>query len=632
MKYIYQCFLIIFFLFLINYKISINYIKLDNQLFNYENDTDFSKYKTDIKTIALYSPFNQNYIKNPLYINTQKKLVSDELINNLTFFKIENENNYKKKVEFAKRHGIYGFAIYLYWFSGKLYFKNFLNMLIINQFFNFHFLFIWKNENLIINSSNSNIRKEIIIKQEYKDEDPELFIKDICSFLIQPLYIKINNKPILGIFNPKEIPQLNKTIKIWRQKSFEYGIGKIYILININKKNISNIKNENYFDSLFYCYTLEESDELMKIKNQNYYLYSYLTHKNKKFKKIRIPIYRCSNLEFCNYYNKNSLSLYNYSPEHFYVLNKKLIGWTQAHHRKNYRFYFINSLNNCNEGNYLDPDIRYGYSSINSLSKAIFNLSYINQQNSSDLYKHNKIAIQVHVFYEDLIKEIIRKLNNIRFKFSLFISTDSNYKKDFIEKYINHLNNKSINIINYELIVIKNKGRDVLPFIIQLKNNFKKFKYICHIHTKKSLHSNIGDEWRRYLLFNLLGNNEIISEILTDFENNNKLGLIFPEIYYKIMMFFNTGISKSNLNKMNYIIKKIFPKVKIIDKFSEFPAGNMFWARISAIYQIFIINIEKKFPNELGQLDFTLMHAVERIWPYLTKLNGYYYKHIFKYY
>ena len=56
----------------------------------------------------------------------------------------------------------------------------------------------------------------------------------------------------------------------------------------------------------------------------------------------------------------------------------------------------------------------------------------------------------------------------------------------------------------------------------------------------------------------------------------------------------------------------------------------MFWARIDAIHQIFKIKFTNKFPEELGQLNKTIMHAIERIWLYLVKLNGYYYKVIFK--
>ena len=56
----------------------------------------------------------------------------------------------------------------------------------------------------------------------------------------------------------------------------------------------------------------------------------------------------------------------------------------------------------------------------------------------------------------------------------------------------------------------------------------------------------------------------------------------------------------------------------------------MFWAKVSAIHQIFRIRFKKKFPKELNQTNETIMHGIERIWLYLVKLNGYYYKTIFK--
>jgi rhamnosyltransferase len=73
----------------------------------------------------------------------------------------------------------------------------------------------------------------------------------------------------------------------------------------------------------------------------------------------------------------------------------------------------------------------------------------------------------------------------------------------------------------------------------------------------------------------------------------------------------------------------MFKKYKIGKKLI-FPAGDMFWARTEAIYQIFEIKFINKFPKELGQLNKTFMHAIERLWLYIIKLNGYYYKTIFK--
>ena len=176
---------------------------------------------------------------------------------------------------------------------------------------------------------------------------------------------------------------------------------------------------------------------------------------------------------------------------------------------------------------------------------------------------------------------------------------------------------------------MENKGRDVLPLLTQLRNKIKQYKYLCHIHSKKSKTSPlIGIQWRNYLFNNLLGNIRIVSEILSDFENNDKLGFIFPETFYEIIGL-SFRLTKKTKKYMNYIIKKLFFNYKIGSKL-EFPAGNMFWARFMAIYQIFEFNFNNKFDKENDQTNDTIMHGIERIWLYLVKLNGFYYKKIFK--
>ena len=86
---------------------------------------------------------------------------------------------------------------------------------------------------------------------------------------------------------------------------------------------------------------------------------------------------------------------------------------------------------------------------------------------------------------------------------------------------------------------------------------------------------------------------------------------------------------KPNKKLINNILNKIFHKCIIGEKII-FPVGNMFWAKLKAIYQIF--NIRLKYPDELNQTNATIMHALERIWLYLVKLNGYEYKMIFNHY
>ena len=57
----------------------------------------------------------------------------------------------------------------------------------------------------------------------------------------------------------------------------------------------------------------------------------------------------------------------------------------------------------------------------------------------------------------------------------------------------------------------------------------------------------------------------------------------------------------------------------------------MFWARTKAIYQVFDDKIIYNCPKENGQFDGTMLHAIERLWLYLTKINGFFYKSYLNY-
>ena len=662
----FKFFLFIFFIYNIISPEDIIIIDNDNQLSEFENNINYSFFKSDVKPIALYLPlFYENNKKN-LSINGQiigwtniKKCKSlfkghhqpripGDNINYLDYYNSFNITVIKKQVELAKMHGIYGFAIYYYWFCGKKVLEKPLDLYSSNKEINFPFLLIWVNNNL--NNKLEREKEDIFCKPTDIEVYSQLFIKDIEKYLIDYRYIKINNKPLLGIYEAYDLSNLNQTIKKFREKSKEYGIGEIFILVCLNNSETNKILNSQLFDGAF---DLPPHHSLgnFKTRFKNTFIYSELIYKNIKYNysnSKNFSFFRCSMLQWDNCPSKKNFEIYDYySPEQFYfigilsfisiyilifffmsylILNKIIIDWTKKHYDKENRFFFINSWNNWYEGCYLEPDQKYGYASINSLSKAIFNLDYIELNNFNSINNNSKIAIQAHLFYEDLIFDIINITNNIPVKFDLFISVCSKYVKEIVEQYI--IKNSKANFI--EIKIFSNKGRDVLPFIIQMKNVFQKYKYICHIHSKKSLFSNFGDEWRNYLYFNLLGNKKIISEIVTEFEKYNKLGLIFAEPFYKILTNLGKTIIDPNIKYMNYIIKNISPKYRVSQNYFDFPEGNMFWAKIESIYQIFEINIKKRVSKENGMLDLTIIHGIERIWIYLAKINGFFYKKIFK--
>ena len=177
-----------------------------------------------------------------------------------------------------------------------------------------------------------------------------------------------------------------------------------------------------------------------------------------------------------------------------------------------------------------------------------------------NLEKEVLVLVQAHIYYTDLLEEIISKVNNIPVPFDLYITTNTQEKKEFIENYLK-LNNKAN---KYEILITPNKGRDVIPCLIQLKDIIMKYKYFCHIHTKKHGETDeLGNHWKKYLYENLLGNKTIIQQILSDFENHEKLGLMFPEHFY-VQIKYAYGYNPSNWKFINYLFDILFPDLKCL--------------------------------------------------------------------
>ena len=554
-------------------------IKIDNlnSEVKYEDDFDFSQYKTKYKFLAIF--YTQNYInKNENEKNLEFLISPEETgeINNC-------RKLIKKQVELAKNHGIFGFGIVYNLIKENKFNERIINLFLKDNMNNFPFFIIFNNSYELLNGNNFFY----------------FTVEKIKKYIFSENYIKIKEKPILGIFNTSLSSQIRNYIGNDKQgKPNNYSI---YILsIPYGNKTLEYLKeNNSFFD--FKSETVESINNI-KLK----YFYNLYDEYDKYIKTKRI---------------KNFFTVNGSHPEKFYLILKKYLNLTKS----DKDIFIINAWNDYQNNLILSPQKEFGFLYLNSLSKAIFNLEGCAEMNLKQLENISKIAIQIHLFYLNLMEDIINKTNNIPVKFDLYITIihPQNYKQ--LESYI-----KQFSKANYfEILIVKNKGRDVLPFLTQIKTKYRSYKYLCHIHTKNSKHSpELGNLWRNYLYNNLLGNIKIISEILFDFEKNKKLGFIFPEAYYKIVKFCFLLPNKTK-KWMEFLAYKLFPNCKL-DSFFDFPAGNMFWSKTAAIYQIFTYDLKGYFPKERKQLEKTIMHGIERIWLYLVKFNHFEYKIIFK--
>lgn len=227
-----------------------------------------------------------------------------------------------------------------------------------------------------------------------------------------------------------------------------------------------------------------------------------------------------------------------------------------------------------------------------------------------------RIAVHAHIFYDDLASEIASYLKNIPVSFDLFVTTDTGDKAAKIAKAFEAFPH----IGSLEISVCENRGRDVLPFISQMLGHIEDYDLICHIHTKRSLHFDKGEEWRRYLFESTLGSEDLVLEIIAELSGSNPVGMIYAEPFEPIAPFVEWG---SNRSIAEETLNAIDLNIEIPDDII-FPAGNMFWARADAVKDLFDERVLALWDESTDSAENgTVMHAIERLWTYVARYNGY---------
>ena len=226
-----------------------------------------------------------------------------------------------------------------------------------------------------------------------------------------------------------------------------------------------------------------------------------------------------------------------------------------------------------------------------------------------------KVAAVVHMFYPEFAAELKNLLLNIPCMVDVFISTTDEQKKFAIEKVFGDFDKGSVTTK-----IFVNRGRDIAAAFVGFREIYKNYDVCVHLHSKKSPHAkNILTGWRDNLYKNLLGSPEIVGGILNILASE-KVGLIFPQHFNPIRVWINWGD--------DYLSTKNFLRglgVEIDTRhLIEFPAGSMFWFKPQALAPLLDSGLTfEDFPEERGQIDGTLAHAIERAFLFIVESAGF---------
>lgn len=258
-------------------------------------------------------------------------------------------------------------------------------------------------------------------------------------------------------------------------------------------------------------------------------------------------------------------------------------------------------INNLGAPHFSPPNVDYSF---------IVPFSYA----MNDLKLPPVLAVIVHVFYIDLVEEIVGYLKNIPYSYDLFISTDTEEKKLHLENTFNSWRKGKVRII-----LVPNRGRDIAPKILTWPDVYIQYEYILYIHTKKTMFNPVLKDWRHYLFETLLGSEEIVRSVFEAFYTDSKLGIIAPQHFPGIRHLIGWG---HNFPAAEKFAKKMGIELSINDQV-DFPSGSMFWARSHALLPILNYGILlDDFPGESEQKDHTLAHVIERLFFFSCEKAG----------
>ena len=227
-----------------------------------------------------------------------------------------------------------------------------------------------------------------------------------------------------------------------------------------------------------------------------------------------------------------------------------------------------------------------------------------------------RIALHIHAFYPELFADIYQRLEGQNLQIDLLISVPSADVAEHIRQTIKGYKSGSIDIR-----LVPNRGRDIGPLLTEFNQTIlDKYDIIGHVHTKKSADvkdSAIVQTWNNFLLENLIGKKyPMATIILNHLCHEEQLGLVFSDDPFAV------GWSQ-NKRTADQLSKELGLS-SLPENYFNFPVGTMFWARTDALHPLLIKGFTwDQYPAEPVSYDGTLLHALERIVPFVATKCGF---------
>lgn len=320
----------------------------------------------------------------------QPKLPAD-----LGFYDLRLPEIREAQAEMARDAGIEGFMYWHYWMgNGKRLLERPFNEVLMSGQPSFPFCLGWANHSWSTKTWTKGkcfSSNKIIVNQIYEDaEGIKKHFHSLLKAFQDERYLKVDGKPIFLIYDPLAVPNMKLFISIWNDLALTFGLNGIHF---IAAKHRRDFENSIYFEMGF-----------NGINNRSLIDPEYKVVGSKLIKKIKslisfktgLLLQRYNYADIIKYlgddedYNENvyptiipgydrtprsgkkSVIYYNNTPELFGQHVEKTLEYVKNKKDEN-KIIFLKSWNEWGEGNYMEPDLKYGNAFLIQLKKKLVN-------------------------------------------------------------------------------------------------------------------------------------------------------------------------------------------------------------------------------------------------------------------
>mgnify|MGYP000154037375 CR=1 FL=1 len=333
----------------------------------------------------------------------------------LGFYDLRLPEAREAQAEMARDAGIEGFCYWHYWFGkGKRLLERPFNEVLTSGKPDFPFCLGWANHDWTNKSwekGMSRTKEEILMKQTYEQEDIDNHFYDVLPAFMDSRYITVDGKPLFVVYDPLALPNSRLYINRWQElakRNSLKGIHFVGIISNLSGFRIDDAGHKKYYmvkaseeAGPRYKTVLSQGFDAVNSRGQfraelisNGRIFKYLTKIYERVKSDVIKKYNYADIiehlfvpedRWEDVYptilsgwdrtprsGKKADIYYNTTPDLFKKHLQDAITIVQNKSTE-HRILFLMSWNEWGEGNYVEPDLKYGRGFLDAIRECVIN-------------------------------------------------------------------------------------------------------------------------------------------------------------------------------------------------------------------------------------------------------------------